>query len=708
MIGFRTRTRLPDTEINETNRIGRATKVKLGLQFLAQLSELDVDWLLAVGMPEDVPDGAVLIEKGQHDSDLMLLLEGSARVFDRASGREFAHLEQGELLGEISFIDKKGATATVATTVASRVFRLPKARLDEKLLRDPVFAGRFYRMMAGFLSGRLRGLVAPDAVVGSVPDGTNGTEIVARARLDRLLDRMRRRRDVVLNGQDLTLEQVVEVALARRPVSVSEAGEARLAAAREVVDELVRSDRTIYGMNTGVGALRTIAVAHQDAAAFQSKILASHAVGIPPDYPPHVSRAIMLARLNGMARGGAGISPAVFHRLLLMLNRDIVPVIPRRGSIGMADLAPLAHMSLPLIGDGEVWLEGERMVAGAALARSGLAPVSLGPKDAVSLVSANAAATGHGALVLVRMMKLLGHADLAAALSIDAFLANPSPLDERLITVRPHQGQVLTTMRLRALLEGSSCHDPRYRRSLQDPISFRCVPHVHGPCQEALAGARRVVEMELNSTTDNPVVLPEARDIVSNGNFHPAGLAIAFETLSLSIAHLASIAASRTLRLNDPSMTGLPAQLVGRPGLNSGLGVLQKTVTMLNANVRYLAAPASLDFMPVAGSIEDHSTMATTVVGKLEEQIEACEQILAIELLTAAQAIDMREGTTLGRGTAAAYRRLRQDVPFMEEDRNLSLDVAVVNGLVREGSLLSAAAAETGTLLGDERLLIAM
>lgn len=682
--------------------------MKLGLQFLAQLSELDVDWLLAVGMPEDVPAEAVLIEKGQRDSDLILLLEGAARVFDPASGREFARIGQGELLGEISFIDKKAATASVVAIVAGRVFRLPKASLDEKLSRDPVFAGRFYRMLAGFLSGRLRGLVAPDGegdAPAAVPDGI---EVVARARLDRLLDRMRRRRDVVLNGQDLTLEQVVEVALSKRQVSISVAAEARLVASREVVEELAGSAIPIYGLNTGLGALRSFRVAAEDAASFQRRILASHAVGLPPDYPPHVSRAIMLARLNGMARGGSGVSPAVFRQLLLLLNRDIVPVIPRRGSVGMADLAPLAHMSLPLVGEGEVWLEGERMPAIAGLSKAGLTPIALGAKDGVSLVSANSAATGHGALVLARMMKLLSHADLSAALSIDAFLANPSPLDERLITVRPHQGQVMTTMRLRALLEGSSCHDPRFRRSLQDPISFRCIPHVHGPCQETLAVARRVVEMELNSTTDNPVVLPESRDIVSNGNFHPAGLAIAFETLSLSLAHLASIAASRTLRLNDPAMTGLPAQLIVRPGLNSGLGVLQKTVTMLNAQVRYLAAPASLDFMPVAGSIEDHSTMATTVVGKLEEQIEACEQILSIEMLTAAQAIDMREGTTLGRGTSAAYARLRREVPFMEEDRNLSLDVAAVYRLVRGGSLLAAVVDETQLHLTDDRLVTSM
>ena len=682
--------------------------MKLGLQFLAQLSELDVDWLMAVGIPQDVQASAVLIEKGQRDIDLILLLEGAARVFDPVGGREFARIEQGELLGEISFIDKKGATATVVTTAASRIFRLPKASLDEKLSRDPVFAGRFYRMLAGFLSGRLRGLVTqdePDSAPAGMPEGI---EVVARARLDRLLGRMRRRRDIVLNGQDLTLEQVVEVALAKRQVALSGSAEATLAVSRSVVDELAVSDRAIYGLNTGLGALRSHRVPAEDVASFQRKILASHAVGISPDYPPPVSRAIMLARLNGMARGGAGVSPHVFHRLLLLLNRDIVPVIPRRGSVGMADLAPLAHMSLPLIGEGEVWLEGERMPTSEALSRAGLAPIVLGPKDGVSLVSANSAATGHGALVLARMLKLLSHADLAAALSIDAFLANPSPLDERLITVRPHQGQVMTTMRLRALLEGSSCHDPKFRRNLQDPISFRCIPHVHGPCQETLAVARRVVEMELNSTTDNPVVLPEARDIISNGNFHPAGLALAFETLSLSLAHLSSIAASRTLRLNDPAMTGLPAQLIVRPGLNSGLGVLQKTVTMLNAQVRYLAAPASLDFMAVAGSIEDHSTMAATVVSKLEDQIEACEQILSIELLTAAQAIDMREGTTLGRGTRAAYTRLRQDVSFMEEDRNISLDVAAVCRLVRDGSLLTAVANETPMLLIDDRLVTAM
>ncbi|MBS0244140.1 MAG: aromatic amino acid lyase, partial [Proteobacteria bacterium] len=332
--------------------------MKGGLEFLALLSELDVDWLLSIGRLEDEAVGSTLIAKGQTDADLILLIDGEASVVDPGSGKELARVGRGELLGEISFIDKKGAAASVVVTVAARVFRMPRSRLDEKLVRDPVFAGRFFRMIAGFLSGRLRSMVSPDEAAVGVQGEEAAKASLAHARLERLLHRFSPVGTVVLSGQDLTIEHVKAIAVGKAAVSLSQTAQDRVALARAVVDRLATSDRPIYGVNTGLGALKGMRVSPDEAPRFQRNILLSHAVGIPPEYAPEVSRAIMAARLNGMARGGAGISPHVLAGLAELLNRDVVPVIPKRGSVGMADLAPLAHMALPLIGEGEVWARG--------------------------------------------------------------------------------------------------------------------------------------------------------------------------------------------------------------------------------------------------------------------------------------------------------------------------------------------------------------
>ncbi|MGI9479161.1 MAG: aromatic amino acid lyase [Hyphomicrobiaceae bacterium] len=671
--------------------------MKRGLQFLSQLSDLDLDWLLSAGYPEEIAAGHRLIKKGDERSDLILILDGEVSVHDDDTEREIAVLDEGELLGEVSFIDRRGATASATTTRATRIFRLSNERLSEKLKRDPVFGGRFYAMVAGFLSGRLRDVLTQAEAEQPNQQELVNNEAVGSARLGRLLRRLNPDAPVCIAGQDLTIEDVVKVAHDGNKVVVSTDTEQCLEASRQVVERLATSDRPIYGLNTGLGALSEERIASNDFAEYQRKILLSHAAGSPPDFADEVVRAIMLARLNGMARGGAGISPAVFRQLMQLLNEGIIPVVPGRGSVGMSDLAPLAHMSLPLIGEGEVRYRGRRMPAGEALQLAGMAPVELGAKDGLSLVSANSAAVGHGVLVLARCIELLAHADIAAALSIEAFGANPSPLDERLLPVRPHQGQVMATTKLRSLLMRAASAPGRSVRNLQDPISFRCVPQVHGPSQEVLANVRRVVELELNSTGDNPVVLPEAGEIVSNGNFHPAGIALAFETLGLSLSQICSLSTNRTLRLNDASMTDLPDQLIAQPGLNTGLGILQKTVTMLNAQVRFLAGPASLDVMAVAGSIEDHSTMATFVVAKCEEQVEAAERIVAIELLTAAQAIDLRGRPQLGIGTDAAFEIIRQHVDVMVEDRLVSDDVEKLFDLVRGGMITRAVGAAIET-----------
>jgi len=461
-----------------------------------------------------------------------------------------------------------------------------------------------------------------------------------------------------------------------------------MARSRAVVERAASGTDAVYGLNTGLGALKGLRVSSSEMLEFQRNIVMSHATGIGPEFTPTEVRAIMVVRLNGMCRGGSGVQLAVFEALLAMLNAGVHPAVPSRGSIGMSDLAPLAHLALPLIGLGDADYQGQRLPARVALDLAGLRPVDLGPKDALALCSANSASVGHGALVIDRALDLLACADLAAALSLEAFQGHTSPLDERTHTVRPYNGELASAARIRQLMAGSSFWTRAKPPSVQDPLSLRCIPQVHGACLDALGFVRQTVEIELNGTGDNPVVLIDEEAIVSNGNFHSAGLAIAFDTLAIVLGQLSGLATSRVLRLLDPQLTGLPPALVPHPGVSTGFNVLQKTLTALNAENRYFGAPASLDFQPVAGEIEDHATNAALCVRKAASIEDNCQIILAIEMLVAAQAISLRPDIQLGSGTRAAFDVLRAHVPFVEGDTIMAPLLDAVVQLIRSGALL--------------------
>jgi histidine ammonia-lyase len=401
-----------------------------------------------------------------------------------------------------------------------------------------------------------------------------------------------------------------------------------------------------------------------------------------------------------MARGGAGVQPAVFAALLAMLNGGVHPIVPSRGSIGMSDLPPLAHLALPLVGEGEAELDGERMSGAEAMARAGIELPTLGPKDGLALVSANSASVGHGALVILRTIDLLAIADIAAALSLEGLGGHATVLDQQIDIARPFSGQLTSAQQMRALLAGSSLWTSPPTMAVQDPISFRSAVQVHGAVLDVLDDVRATLETELNSTGDNPMVLIDREEIISDGNFHPAGLSIAFDTLGIALAQLTSMSANRIVRLMDPTFTHLLPYLSADPHLNVGLGVLQKTATALNAEVRLAADPASLDYMPVAGAIEDHATMAVEGVAKSARAVDAATGLFAIELLVAAQAIDLRDAPTLGVGTQAAYDAVRAVAPPMTEDRLMAGDIAAVRELLEHGALVDAVAQAMGTPVG--------
>jgi histidine ammonia-lyase len=674
------------------------------LYILGQLVDQDLDWMLAVGNSKRLSAGTILIQEGKPIDAVYIVIEGTVSVSSTASdGHEITRLGRGELLGEISFIDTHLPTATVRAIDDITVFALAHDQLSAKLARDTGFAARFYRAMAVFLSDRMRKSRRAPAIIGArasdendavAPRGSMGRDentVLAISRFHRLMNHMVRVEGVLLSGNDLTIEDVARVAYENEPVRVTPLARERMERSRQVVDRLASSPLPVYGLTTGLGALKEQRISAGELRQFQKNILLSHAVGVPPYYSTPTVRAIMVTRLNGMARGGSGVQPKVFDLLVNMLNRGVHPIIPSRGSVGMSDLAPLAHMALPLIGRGEVEYRGRCLPSRVAFQEAGLETVTLEAKDGLALCGANSASIGHGALVLRDAMNTMVCADIAAALSLVAFQGNTSLLDDRIQAVRPHTGQLMSAERMRALLAGSALLSGSCKpRSIQDPISLRCVSQVHGACLDAIAFVRTMVEIDLNSTGDNPVVLPEHEIVASNGNFHPAGLAMGFDTLGLVLGQLTSLSTSRTLKLMDPELSGLPPQLTARPGINCGFGVIQKPLTALNAENRFLASPASLDFIPVADSIEDHATNATMTVNKAAVMLDNVRYVLAIELMSAAQAIDLCDNAPLGPVGRATHEAIRTVVPFMADDDILSTGIAAVHELIASGALLSA------------------
>ncbi|MBK5218467.1 MAG: aromatic amino acid lyase [Thermoleophilia bacterium] len=669
---------------------------------LGTLTDEDIDWLVTTGVRRSLAPGERIIREGTPATALFFVLEGALTLSGSDPAQPQERMSQGDVVGEIGLLDGGPAPVTIEADGASTVLELPFAQLTAQLESDGGFAARFYRAMAVMAGERYREERFGDSGGGdtAAPIAHGINTYLADDRMHRLLRRADPREEIVLSGGELTVEQVARVAWTHAPVSITESAAERLHLSRAVVDRLAGGEEPVYGLTTNLGALKDQRLSDEQQPLFQKHVLLSHSVGVGVEHPEDVVRAIMLARLNGMARGGAGVQPAVFEALLAMLNAGVHPAVPSRGSIGMSDLAPLAHMALPLVGHGEVFFKGQRLSGAEGLAAAGISAPPLGPKDGLALVSANSASVGHGALVITRAIDLLAIADVAAALSLEALGGHTTMLDQGVDTARRFSGQLTSAQHMRMLLEESSLWTAPPTLGVQDPISFRSAIQVHGAVLDSLALVRSTLETELNSTGDNPMVLADRGEIISDGNFHPAGLSIAFDTLAIALAQLTSMATNRIVRLMDPKFTHLPPYLAPNPDQNVGLGVIQKTATALNAEVRMAANPASLDYVPVAGSIEDHATMAVEGVAKAGRAVDAALDIFAIEMLVAAQAIDLREGVTLGIGTRAAYGQLRERVALMETDRLVAHDIAEVRGLLDCGAILRAASEAISIPLG--------
>jgi histidine ammonia-lyase len=501
---------------------------------------------------------------------------------------------------------------------------------------------------------------------------------------------------VLLDGDTLTLDEVRAVAVGRARAEIAPGARARVRAARALVEARLEDGEAHYGINTGFGTLAEVSIPRADLERLQRNLVLSHAAGVGAPLPLPEVRALMLLRANVLAKGVSGIREETLDLLVALLDRGVVPVVPERGSVGASgDLAPLAHLALVLIGEGEALLatpgtSPERLPSREALRRVGLAPVVLQPKEGLALVNGTQAMAAVGTLALLRAERLAELADLAGAMTLEGLLGSHRPFAAEIQAVRGQAGQTASAARLRALLHGSelnASHQGPGCHKVQDPYSLRCMPQVHGAARDGMGFCRQVLAREVNAATDNPLVFPDTGEIVSGGNFHGQPVALALDVLGIAVSHLGAISERRVEQLVNPSLSGLPPFLTPRPGLNSGFMIAQVTSAALVSENKVLGHPASVDSIPSSAGREDHVSMGMTAALKARQIVENVRTCLAIELLVAAQALDLRAPLRPAARVAEAHRRIRAVVPHLEDDRELHRDIAAVGALVDECAL---------------------
>ena len=505
---------------------------------------------------------------------------------------------------------------------------------------------------------------------------------------------------VEIDGRHLTLEAIERVAWGDS-VRIAAAARERVARARAFVDRRFASGEAIYGVTTGFGRLATISVDPADAVALQVNLVRSHAAGTGEPLEAPTVRAAGVLRANSLCAGHSGVKLETVDLIVAMLDRGVTPVVPCQGSVGASgDLAPLAHMTLALIGEGEAFYEGERLPSAIALQRAGLAPIALGAKEGLALVNGTQVMTGVATLGLLRAQRLAAAADVIGAMSLEAYLGTERVFDRRLNDLRPHPGQERVAANLRALLAGSQIVQSHAECGrVQDPYSFRCIPVVHGAVGDSLTHVRRVTEIEANSVTDNPLVFPEDGEFLSGGNFHGEPIALATDFLKLAVSELASIAERRLYLLLNAEDRGLPLFLARRLGLESGLMIVQYTAAALVNDNKGLCWPSSVDSIPTSAGQEDHVSMGMTSANNLPRVLENVEGALACELLAALAATDFRRPLASGRGTQAAYDVAREAIAPWLEDRAPAPDIAAARELIGSARLVRAAEAAIGRRL---------
>jgi histidine ammonia-lyase len=503
---------------------------------------------------------------------------------------------------------------------------------------------------------------------------------------------------ILLDGDHLSLDALVAIADGVETVGLTEDAARRVDAARAVVDRQAFGDEPVYGINTGFGALAETAIARDALGALQVNLLRSHAAGVGEPLPVRAVRASMALRANVLAKGYSGIRRSTLDRMLDLLNRRVHPRVPSRGSVGASgDLAPLAHLSLVLIGEGEAWVGDDPALQKGrdALAAAGLEPVTLAPKEGLALINGTQPSTAVALLAVAGADRLARAADIAAALSIDALRGSVRPFDPRIHAARPYRGQMTSAANIRMLLEDSpivKSHEHCGR--VQDAYSLRCAAQVHGAAREAFTFARQLLLTEANAATDNPMVFSNEDEIISGGNFHGAPVAIAGDVIAMALAQLATISERRADRLVNPALSELPAFLTAQSGLQSGYMMAQVTAAALASEIKTLAHPASVDTIPTSANREDHVSMSMGAALKAARALDLALRVSAVEILCACQAIDLLAPLTTSPRLARVHAQVRSRVPALVNDRPPAPDIDAIAEMIANESLRNAIAEE--------------
>ncbi|RLC22842.1 MAG: histidine ammonia-lyase [Deltaproteobacteria bacterium] len=505
---------------------------------------------------------------------------------------------------------------------------------------------------------------------------------------------------IVLNGSDFLLEDLVKIARNNVGIKISAESESRINKARYLIDKWVKEGERIYGVTTGFGALSEVTISYEDTKKLQKKILLSHSAGVGKHIEDDVVRAMIALRVNDFCRGNSGLRLETIEKLSQILNAGIIPVVPEKGSVGASgDLVPMAHLSLVLIGEGEAFVEGKRLSGAKALREKLIKPLVLEAGEGLALINGTQFMIALGCLALHDALNLCKHADIAASMSLETLMGTRAAFDPRIHKARPHTGQIKAAdnmLRITANSEIISSHHDCSR--VQDAYTLRCSPQVHGASWDAFAYVDNVIRVEMNSSTENPLIFPESEEFLSGGNFHGQPLALACDFLGIAISELANISERRIERLVNPQLSGLPAFLIEDGGLNSGFMIAQYAAASLVSENKVLAHPASVDSIPTSANKEDHVSMGSIAARKCRDIVANTEEVIAIELLCAAQGIDLFTNVKAGDGILAAYEVIRSKVDYMKEDRILSTDIAKVKSLLEGGSIVKAVEDKVGKL----------
>ncbi|NMA86095.1 MAG: histidine ammonia-lyase [Tissierellia bacterium] len=505
---------------------------------------------------------------------------------------------------------------------------------------------------------------------------------------------------IYINGNSLELKDLVDVSRNDAKVQLSEEAISKIKESRDLVDEFVEKEEIVYGITTGFGKFSDVSISKEDTETLQTNLIRSHACGVGRPLSEEDTRGAMLLRINTLAKGHSGIRLETLNTLIEMLNKGVHPIIPEKGSLGASgDLAPLAHMVLVMLGEGEAYYEGVRMTGKEAMEKAGIPTIQLTSKEGLALINGTPVMTAIGGLIAYDSLNLIKIADISAALTIEALNGIIDAYDQRVHSIRPHKGQINCAENLLNLTKSSQLISRQGEIRVQDAYTLRCIPQIHGASRDAINYVVEKVNIEINSVTDNPLIFAKDRDVISGGNFHGQPMALAFDFLGIALAELANSSERRIERLVNPQLSGLPGFLTENGGLNSGFMIPQYTAASLVSENKVLAHPASVDSIPSSANQEDHVSMGTIAARKAKEILYNTTRVLAIELFAATQAIDFGEPEKLGEGTKLAYEEIRKEVDRLYDDRIMNVDIDACARLIESNTILDAVEGTLGKLL---------